>query len=166
METGISKSEVSRICADSTRSSAIRTRIANIEFPWLPASTPHISTCNGTGQVVSMAVIVASGIAADGSHASILGLDVGDSEMRPSMRLDPPSGAARWRPVEISDQHAGLVKALEALFPGRWASALSGALRAQSARPRAHDAPTWSAHVSNDFLAPDAEAARDPGGGP
>lgn len=81
VETGISKSEVSRICAGLDEIvGAFRTRtLGHIEFPYVYLDATYLNVRNGTGQVVSMAVIVASGIAADGSR-EILGLDVGDSE--------------------------------------------------------------------------------------
>ena len=81
VETGISKSEVSRICAGLDETvGAFRTRtLGHIEFPYVYLDATYLHVRNSTGQVVSMAVVVASGIAADGSR-EILGLDVGDSE--------------------------------------------------------------------------------------
>ena len=81
VETGISISEVSRICAGLDEIvGAFRTRtLVHIEFPYVYLDATYLHVRNGIGQVVSMAVIVASGIAADGSR-EILGLDVGDSE--------------------------------------------------------------------------------------
>jgi putative transposase len=75
VETRTSKSEVFRICAGLDEVvGAFRTcTLGHIEFPYLDAT--YLNVCNASSQVVSMAVIVATGIAADGSR-EILGLDV------------------------------------------------------------------------------------------
>ena len=68
VDTGISKSEVSRICAGLDETvGAFRTRtLGHIEFPYVYLDATYLHVRNSTGQVVSMAVVVASGIAADG----------------------------------------------------------------------------------------------------
>ncbi len=90
------------------------------------------------GQVTSMAVVVATGIAADGSR-EILGLDVGDSEdevfWRGFLTSLKQRGLGGVRLV-ISDQHAGLVKALRRSFQG-----------AGHQRCRVHFARNLLAHV-------------------
>ena len=67
-----------------------------------------------------MAVIVATGITADGSR-EVLGLDVGDSEdevfWRGFLRSLKTRGLGGVKLV-ISDQHAGLVAALKRAFQG------------------------------------------------
>ncbi len=103
VETGISKSEVSRICAGLDEMvGAFRTRtLGHIEFPYVSLDATYLNVRNGTGQVVSMAVIVASGIAADGSR-EILGLDVGDSEDETLLAGFPHLAQAarpRWCPA-------------------------------------------------------------------
>ena len=83
VDSGISKSEVSRICAGLDEIvGAFRTRpLDHIEFPcgYLDATYLHVR--NAASQVTSMAVVVATGITADGSR-EILGCDIGDSEER------------------------------------------------------------------------------------
>src|SRR5205823_7971400 len=107
-----------------------------IEFPYVYLDATYLHVRNPIGQVVSMAVI-ATGIAADGSR-EILGLDVGDSEEETFWRGFLTSlkgrGLGGVRLV-ISDQHAGLVKALKRCFPRSRASALPGPLRTEPARP-------------------------------
>src|SRR5262249_14258212 len=123
VEAGISKSEVSRICAGLDEIvGAFRTRtLGHIEFPYVYLDATYLNVRNATGQVVSMAVIVATGIAADGSR-EILGLDVGDSEdetfWRGFLTSLKQRGLTGLRLV-ISDQHAGLVKALKRLLSGQ-----------------------------------------------
>ena len=123
--TGVSKSEVSRICANLDETvGAFRTRpLDHVEFPYiyLDATYLHVRNRPGKGgQVVSMAVVVATGVTATGER-EILGLDVGDSEdevfWRGFLNSLKQRGLGGVQLV-ISDQHAGLVKALSRAFQG------------------------------------------------
>ena len=124
VDSGISKSEVSRICAGLDEVvTAFRTRrLDHIDFPYVYLDATYLHVRNSTSQVVSMAVVVASGIRADGDR-EILGLDVGDSQgdcvdevfWRAFLTDLKKRGLAGVRLV-ISDQHAGLVAALRRSF--------------------------------------------------
>ena len=124
-DSGISKSEVSRICEQLDESvGAFRTRpLDHTPFPYvyLDATYLHVRNKPGQGgQVVSMAVVVATGIAADGSR-EVLGLDVGDSEDETFWRgflLSLKQRGLAGVQLVISDQHAGLVAALTRSFQG------------------------------------------------
>lgn len=124
-DSGISKSEVSRICEQLDESvGAFRTRpLAHTAFPYvyLDATYLHVRNKPGKGgQVVSMAVVVATGIAADGSR-EVLGLDVGDSEDETFWRsflLSLKQRGLTGVRLVISDQHSGLVAALKRAFQG------------------------------------------------
>ncbi|MBM7518452.1 IS256 family transposase [Nocardioides nitrophenolicus] len=162
-DSGISKSEVSRICAGlDEQVGAFRTRpLDHIEFPYVYLDATYLNVRNTTSQVVSMAVVVATGIAADGSR-EVLGLDVGDSEdetfWRGFLTSLKQRGLHGVRLV-ISDQHAGLVKALKRSFQG-----------AGHQRCRVHFARNLLAHVPKShvdmvaavfrtaFAQPDADA--------
>jgi putative transposase len=119
--SGVSKSEVSRICAGLDQAvAAFRTRgLRHTEFPYvyLDATYLHVRE---QGQVTSKAVVVATGVTADGRR-EILGLDVGDSEdevfWRAFLATLKDRGLSGVRLV-ISDQHAGLVAALRRCFQG------------------------------------------------
>lgn len=143
IEAGISKSEVSRICAGLDEMvGAFRTRtLGHIAFPYVYLDATYLHVRNTTGQVVSMAVVVASGVAADGSR-EVLGCDVGDSEdetfWRGFLTSLKTRGLAGVKLV-ISDQHAGLVKALNRCFQG-----------AGHQRCRVHFARNLLAHVGRD----------------
>jgi putative transposase len=122
-QSGISKSEVSRICAGLDEAvAAFRTRpLEHTEFPYvyLDATYLHVRSAPA-GQVVSMAVIVATGITATGSR-EILGVDVGDSEDEAFWRAFLTGLKQRGLSgvkLVISDQHAGLVAALRRAFQG------------------------------------------------
>lgn len=119
--SGISKSEVSRICAELDEAvGAFRTRdLDHIEFPYvyLDATYLHVRDDH---QVVSKAVVVATGITATGQR-EVLGVDVGDSEdevfWRGFLRSLKNRGLTGVRLV-ISDQHAGLTAAIRRCFQG------------------------------------------------
>lgn len=119
--SGISKSEVSRICADLDEAvGAFRTRdVDHVEFPYvyLDATYLHVRDDH---QVVSKAVVVATGITATGQR-EVIGVDVGDSEdevfWRGFLRSLKNRGLSGVRLV-ISDQHAGLVAAIRRCFQG------------------------------------------------
>jgi len=163
IDSGISKSEVSRICAGlDEQVGAFRTRaLDHIEFPYIYLDATYLHVRNTTGQVVSMAVVVATGIAADGSR-EVLGLDVGDSEdetfWRGFLTALKQRGLGGVKLV-ISDQHSGLVKALKRSFQG-----------AGHQRCRVHFARNLLAHVPKShadmvaavfrtvFAQPDADA--------
>jgi transposase-like protein len=122
IDSGISKSEVSRICAglDEVVTAFRERRLDHTEFPYVYLDATYLHVRNTTSQVVSMAVVVATGITADGGR-EVLGLDVGDSEdevfWRAFLTDLKKRGLAGVRLV-ISDQHAGLVAALKRSFQG------------------------------------------------
>ena len=127
--TGISKSEVSRICAGlDEQVGEFRNRaLHHTTFPYvfLDATYLHVRRPGPGGaalggQVTSMAVVVATGVTATGGR-EILGLDVGDSEdevfWRGFLRTLKERGLTGVRLV-ISDQHSGLVAALTRQMQG------------------------------------------------
>jgi putative transposase len=122
VESGIKKSEVSRICAGLDELvGAFRTRrLDQVEFPYVYLDATYLHVRNTAGQVASMAVVIATGITATGER-EVLGLDVGDSEdevfWRGFLRSLKSRGLSGVRLV-ISDQHAGLVGALRRIFQG------------------------------------------------
>jgi len=122
IDSGISKSEVSRICAglDEVVDAFRNRNLDHTEFPYVYLDATYLHVRNATSQVVSMAVVVATGISADGAR-EVLGLDVGDSEdevfWRSFLTGLKKRGLGGVRLV-ISDQHAGLVAALKRSFQG------------------------------------------------
>src|SRR4029079_12284485 len=124
-DSGISKSEVSRICEQLDESvGAFRTRpLDHVGFPYvyLDATYLHVRNKPGKGgQVGAMAVVVATGIAADGAR-ELLDVDVGDSEDETFWRgflLSLRQRGLAGVQLVISDQHSGLVRALRRSFQG------------------------------------------------
>jgi putative transposase len=123
VDTGISKSEVSRICAGlDERVAAFRNRtLGHIAFPYIYLDATYIHVRDDAlGQVVSRAVVIATGITANGDR-EILGVDIGDSEDETfwtrflrSLR-DRGLGGVR---LVISDAHAGLTASVRKCFTG------------------------------------------------
>ena len=122
IDSGISKSEVSRICAGLDETvGAFRTRtLDHVEFPYVYLDATYLHVRNQASQVTSMAVVVATGVTATGQR-EILGLDVGDSEdevfWKGFMTSLKQRGLGGVKLV-ISDQHSGLIKALRRCFQG------------------------------------------------
>src|SRR3954452_9789526 len=120
-DTGISKSEVSRICADlDAEIAAFRDRsLADQAFPYVFLDATYCKA-RVDRRVVSQAVVIATGVAADG-HREVLGFDVGDSE-------DGAFWTAFLRALKarrlggvqlvISDAHLGLQQAIAAVLLG------------------------------------------------
>ncbi|WP_324701467.1 IS256 family transposase [Micrococcus sp. HOU01] len=120
--TGISKSEVSRICAGLDEAvGAFRTRaLDHARFPYVYLDATYLHVRSEAGMVVSKAVVIATGVTEHGRR-EILGLDVGDSEDEVFWRAFLAGLKKRGLggvQLVISDQHAGLVAALRRVFQG------------------------------------------------
>jgi hypothetical protein len=120
-DSGISKSEVSRICADlDTDVAAFRDRpLADQRFPYVFLDATY---CNARvdHRVVSQAVVIATGVAADGRR-EVLGFEVGDSEDGAFWTAFLRSLKTRGLPgvqLVISDAQAGLRAAIKAISIG------------------------------------------------
>lgn len=123
IDTGISKSEVSRICEGlDERVAAFRGRtLGHVAFPYVYLDATYINVRDDAlGQVVSRAVVIATGITANGER-EILGVDIGDSEDETFwtrfLRSLRSRGLGGVRLV-ISDAHAGLKASITKCFAG------------------------------------------------
>jgi putative transposase len=120
-DTGISKSEVSRICADlDAEVAAFRDRdLATMGYPYVFLDATYCKA-RVNHRVVSQAIVVAVGVAADGRR-EVLGFDVGDTESEPFwtsfLRSLKARGLAGTQLV-ISDAHTGLKKAISTVLQG------------------------------------------------
>jgi len=119
--SGISRSEVSRICAELDQEmEGFRTRrVDHVAFPYLFCDATYVKG-RVRGRVVSRAVVVVTGVTADGNR-EVLGCDVGDSEdgafwtaFLRSLRQRGLSGVR----LAVSDHHLGLKEAIEKVFVG------------------------------------------------
>jgi putative transposase len=120
-ETGISKSEVSRICAGLDEEIAVfRDRtLAALDYPYVFLDATYCKA-RVNHRIVSQAIVVAVGVAADGRR-EVLGFDVGDTENEDFwtsfLRGLKTRGLAGVSLV-MSDAHSGLKKAIGTVFQG------------------------------------------------
>ena len=120
-DSTIFKSEVSRICEDLDREvGQFRDRdLSVLDYPYVLLDATYCKA-RVNHRVVSKAVVVAFGVAADGRR-EVLGFDVGDSENEVFwtgfLRSLKSSGLSGVKLV-ISDAHTGLKKAITVVFPG------------------------------------------------
>jgi len=119
--TGISKSEVSRICAGLDADvAAWRTRPLDAQaFPYVFLDATYCKT-RVAGRVVSQAVVIATGVSADGRR-EVLGCAVGDSETEAfwtEFLRDLRGRGLAGVQLVISDSHRGLTNAIAAVLTG------------------------------------------------
>lgn len=165
LESGISRSEVSRICAElDTELSAFRSRsLARIEFPYVFLDATYLKG-RVDHQVVSRAVVVATGVSMDG-HREVLGCAVGDSEdgafWTAFLRSLRARGLGGVRLV-VSDQHLGLKAAVDAVMVGSaWQRCRVHFMRNVLARVKRGSTHMVIAAIQTIFAQPDAAAVRE-----
>jgi putative transposase len=121
VDSGISKSKVSRICVELDGEVArFRSRsLGHTAFPYVCLDATYLKA-RVDRRVVSRAVVIVTGVTADGGR-EILGLDVGDSEdgafWTAFLRSLKARGLAGVQLV-ISDAHTGLKAAIGAVMAG------------------------------------------------
>jgi putative transposase len=121
VDAGISKSEVSRICAELDADVTVfRSRsLSHTGFPYLFVDATYLKA-RVDGRVVSRAVVIATGVTTDGGR-EVLGLDVGDSEDGAFWTAFLRSLKARGLTgvqLVVSDAHTGLKAAIGAVMAG------------------------------------------------
>jgi putative transposase len=165
LESGISKSEVSRICAElDEQLGAFRSRsLAHIEFPYVFLDATYLKG-RVNHQVVSRAVVVATGVSMDG-HREVLGCAVGHSEdgafWTEFLRSLRARGLAGVRLV-ISDQHLGLKAAVEAVMVGSaWQRCRVHFMRNVLTRVKRNSTHMVIAAIQTIFAQPDARAVAE-----
>jgi len=118
--TGVSKSSVSRICAEideTVQDFLTRPLLARYPYVWLDAT---YLKCRENSRVVSVAAVVATGVTEKGER-EVLGLDIGPSEdgafWTEFLRGLVSRGLSGIELV-ISDAHLGLKEAVFSVFSG------------------------------------------------
>jgi putative transposase len=120
-DSGVSKSTVSRICAEIDEQVAVlrERRLDHTAFPYVFVDATYVKA-RVNHQVVSRAVVIATGVTADGNR-EVLGVDVGDSEdelfWTAFLRSLKDRGLSGTMLV-ISDAHAGLKAAIARVLQG------------------------------------------------
>ncbi len=160
--SGISKSEVSRICAglDEEMAAFRSRRLDHVEFPYLFADATYLKGRVG-GQVVSRAVVVVTGVAMTGER-EVLGCAVGDTENEDfwaeffrSLRTRGLRGVR----LVISDAHLGLKTAIGRCFVGAaWQRCRVHFMRNVLGKVNKANAEMVAAAIRTIFAQPDAAA--------
>jgi putative transposase len=164
-DTGISKSEVSRICADlDAEVTSFRDRsLADAVFPYVFLDATYCKA-RVNRRVVSQAVVVATGVRGDGWR-EVLGFAVGDSEdgafWTAFLRSLKARGLAGVQLV-ISDAHTGLKQAIAGVLLGAaWQRCRVHFLRNVLAAVPKGNAEMVAAAVRTIFAQPDAQHVRE-----
>ncbi|MGN6130812.1 MAG: IS256 family transposase [Nocardioidaceae bacterium] len=164
-DSGISKSEVSRICADLDEEvGAFRDRsLAGIAYPYVFLDATYCKA-RVNRRVVSQAVVIATGVTADGRR-EVLGFDVGDSEdgafWTAFLRSLKARGLAGTQLV-ISDAHTGLKAAIASVLLGAaWQRCRVHFMRNVLAVVPKGNAEMVAAAIRTIFAQPDAEHVHD-----
>jgi len=162
--TRISKSEVSRICAQLDGDlDAFRNRpLDHVEFPYVFADATYIKG-RVNGRVVSRAVVIATGVTRTGDR-EVLGVAVGDSEdgafwtaFLQGLRARGLHGVQ----LVISDHHLGLKAAIASVFIGStWQRCRVHFMRNVLSRVPKASAEMVAAAVRTIFAQPDAAHVR------
>ncbi|MHB1089443.1 MAG: IS256 family transposase [Acidimicrobiales bacterium] len=162
IDTGISKSEVSRICEDlDAEMAAFRSRdLSAVEFPYVFLDATYLKG-RVDHQVVSRAVVVATGVSMDGRR-EVLGVSVGDTEdevfWSDFLRSLRTRGLRGVRLV-ISDHHLGLKKAISTVMVGSaWQRCRVHFMRNVISRVTRTQVPMVIAALQTIFAQPDAES--------
>ena len=160
-DTGISKSEVSRICKDPDGDvGAFRDRsLAQMSYPYVFLDATDCKA-RVNHRVVSQAIVVAIGVTADGRR-EVLGMDVGDSEdgafWAAFLRGLKARGLGGGQ-VVVSDARAGLKQAIAAVFIGSaWQRCRVHFMRNDLAVVPRGNAEMVVAAIRTNFAQPDAE---------
>jgi putative transposase len=163
-ESGVSKSTVSRICADIDREVApVRQRpLGHTTFPYVFLDATYVKA-RVDHQVVSRAVVIATGVTAEGGR-EVLGVDVGDSEdavfwtaFLTSLKDRGLGGVD----LVISDAHRGLQASIRKTMQGSaWQRCRVHLLRNILAHVPRGQAEMVAAFVRTIFAQPDADTAR------
>jgi putative transposase len=165
IDAGVSKSQVSRICAglDTAVAEFRERRLDHIEFPYVFLDATYVKAHDGA-HVVSKAIIVATGVAADGNR-EVLGLSVADSEDKAFwtafLRQLRTRGLSGVRLV-ISDAHEGLRSAIDKVMLGAaWQRCRVHFLRNVLAKVPKASAEMVAAAIRTIFAQPDAASVAD-----
>jgi transposase-like protein len=171
-ESGISKSSVSRVCAeiDEFVRAFLTRRLDDTWYPYLWLDATFVDVRVGH-RVVSQAVVVATACTAEGRR-EVIGMDVGDAEStefwtRFLMSLrerglkvgtrDDPAGVA----LVVSDAHAGLKAAVKAVLPfASWQRCRVHFARDITSRLGSARSKPVNAMIGTIFAQPTAEAVR------
>jgi putative transposase len=160
--SGISKSQVSRLCEDiDDRVKAFLERPIEGDWPYIWIDATYLKVRRG-GRIVSVAVIIAVGVNADGRR-EVLGMDVGTSESEPIwtefLRKLTRRGL-RGVKLVISDAHEGIKAAVSKVLNATWQRCRVHFMRTVLAHAGKSGRRVVSAFIATAFAQETPEAAR------
>jgi putative transposase len=165
VESGISKSEVSRICAGlDAEVAAWRDRdLGEQAFPYVFLDATYCKA-RVNRRVVSRAVVIATGVAADGRR-EVLGCAVGDSESEvfwTGFLRDLRDRGLSGVQLVVSDSHRGLTNAIATVLTGAaWQRCRVLFMRNVLARVSKGQAEMVAAAIRTIFAQPTADTVRE-----
>ncbi|MGQ0699896.1 MAG: IS256 family transposase [Panacagrimonas sp.] len=160
--SGISRSQVSRLCEEiDERVHAFLDRPIEGDWPYLWVDATYVKV-REAGRIVSVAVIVAVGVNADGRR-EILGMDIGPSEAeifwKDFLRKLTRRGL-RGVKLVISDSHEGIKAAVSKVLTATWQRCRVHFMRNVLAHAGKSGRRVVSAFIATAFAQNDAMAAR------
>jgi transposase-like protein len=160
--TGISKSQVSRLCGEiDDKIATFLNRPLEGDWPYVWLDATYLKQ-RQDGRIVSVAVIVAVGVNSDGRR-EVLGLDVGASEAETFwtefLRKLTRRGL-RGVKLVVSDAHEGLKAAVSKVLNASWQRCRVHFMRNVLAHAGKQGRRVVSAFIGTAFAQDDAEKAR------
>jgi transposase-like protein len=160
--SGVSKSQVSRLCEEiDERVKTFLDRPLEGDWPYLWIDATYVKVRNN-GRIVSVAVIVAVGVNADGRR-EVLGMDIGPSEAETFwtdfLRKLRRRGL-RGVKLVISDAHEGIKAAVAKILHATWQRCRVHFMRNALAHAGRNGRRVVSALIATAFAQDDAEAAK------
>jgi transposase-like protein len=160
--TGISKSQVSRLCEEiDERVRAFLDRPLEGEWPYLWIDATYLKV-RQNGRVVSVAVIVAVGANSDGRR-EVLGMDIGPSEAETfwtAFLRKLRQRGLRGVKLVVSDAHEGLKAAVAKLLNATWQRCRVHFARNALAYAGKNGRRVVAAFIAPAFAQNDADAAK------
>ena len=160
--TGVSKSQVSRLCAEiDERVQAFLNRPLEGKYRYLWIDATYVKV-RQNGRIVSKAVIIAVGLNKDG-HREVLGIDIGPSEAETfwtEFLLGLVRRGLKGVELVISDAHEGLKAAAARVLSTTWQRCRVHFMRNALAYTGKSGKRMVSAFIATAFAQEDPEAAR------
>ena len=160
--SGISKSQVSRLCEEiDERVKAFLDRPIEGDWPYLWIDATYVKV-RQAGRIVSVAVIIAVGVNADGRR-EVLGMDIGPSEAETfwtAFLRKLTRRGLRGVKLVVSDAHEGIKAAVSKVLTATWQRCRVHFMRNALAHAGRSGRRVVSAFIATAFAQDDAEAAR------
>jgi transposase-like protein len=162
--TGISKSQVSRLCEDiDNRVGEFLDRPIEGDWPYIWIDATYVKT-RQNGRIVSVAVIIAVGVNTDGRR-EVLGMTIGASEAETfwtDFLRQLARRGLRGVKLVISDAHEGIKAAVSKIFTATWQRCRVHFMRNVLAHAGKSGRRVVAAFIATAFAQNDAEAASQP----